>query len=177
MILQRFTLSKDPESGLKDQLANEKLAVGMSRRHAMNNPNFRSNLYCFPLSDNIYTYSVLIFCREDFYLLPHINDLIDRFVEHGFVLKWLKESGDFPMIHGIRGPQPLTTDHFLGALIYLAAGHTLALLVFFVEYLMRRRPFRFTKAYEKTDMIHAKKHRQNKGDVHQNTRRYPKARH
>lgn len=118
---------------------NYKLAVGLSREHALNNPRIsRSDLVCFPMASNIYTYSVIMQTRQDFYLLEHINTFIDRFVEHGMIANWDKryQNNSWIRVHvgGDAMPQALTVNHILGAILILGVGLSLAILEFFVEF-------------------------------------------
>lgn len=140
MILEHFTLCPDIERCLEELKINMKLAIGLSRQHALNNPRIRrSDIFCFPPSNNIHTYSVLMPTREDFPLLPHIDDLIDRFVEHGLIYLWNRNSQNYTtmrLMHKYKGPQALTVDHLLGAFVILAIGLVSATSVFSIEYLI-----------------------------------------
>lgn len=140
MILERFTLCPDIEMCLMEQRTDRMMAVGLSRQHALNHPRFsRSVISCFPHSNNIYTYSVLMQARGDFPLLPHINDIIDRLVEHGFIDLWNRESQNYSSVRSMQtdeSPQPLTVDHVLGAIVVLAVGLGLAIIVFAIEHLI-----------------------------------------
>lgn len=137
MILERFSFCPNIEKCLAEIRKNTKLAVGLSRQHALNNPRIhRSDTVCFPQASNIYTYSVLMQARQDFYLLPHINDIIGRAVEHGLVVNWMEKSQNYTSIRlivGSTGPNPLTVNHVLGAIVVMAAGLGLAILSFAVE--------------------------------------------
>lgn len=137
MILERLSLCPDIEKCLVEIRTNTKLAVGLSRQHVLNNPRIdRSDTFCFPHASNIYTYSVLIQTRQDFSLLPHINDIIERLVEHGLVYNWIERSQNYTSIRlnvGSTGPNPLTVNHVLGAIVVMAVGFALAILAFVVE--------------------------------------------
>lgn len=137
MILERFTYCPNIEACLLETRTDTKLAVGLSRQHAFNSPHIhRTDIFCFPHDSNIYTYSVLMRARIDFYLLPHINHIIWNLVEHGFVYNWLEQNQNYTSIRKnakSTGPNQLTVNHILGAIVVLTVGLILASLVFIFE--------------------------------------------
>lgn len=143
MVLKHFEFCPNIEICLAELNTNTKLAVGLSRQHALNNPRIsRSALFCFPMASNIYTYSVMMQSRQDFYLLDHINTIIDHMVEHGLIFLWNKQnqnctSKEKSMGNGL--PQALTINHMLGAIVILVVGLHLAIGVFVLEYFIISR--------------------------------------
>lgn len=136
MVLERFSLCSDIEKCIRELNWNGQLAVGFSRQHALNNPDIgRHDIHCFPSSSNIYTFSVLMNTRQDSNLLPHINDLINRFVEHGFVSIWERRSQNATIVSMIERVHPLSVEHILGAVVVLGVGLTLAIMAFAIEWL------------------------------------------
>lgn len=80
--------------------------------------------------------------RQDFYLLDHINTIIDHMVEHGLIFLWNKQnqnctSKEKSMGNGL--PQALTINHMLGAIVILVVGLHLAIGVFVLEYFIISR--------------------------------------
>lgn len=118
----------------------EKLAVGLSRQHALNHPDISpSRIYCFPWQHNIYAYAVVIQTRPDYYLLPAANELIRRFLEFGLIELWNRQSqtklAKYKDI-AINKNATLTFDHIIGAIIVLIVGLTISILIFCLEQLL-----------------------------------------
>lgn len=149
MILERFSHCPNIEICLLNLKTDNQLAVGLSRQHAMNHPLItRNEIFCFPPSENIYTYSVQMNAREDFNLLPRINELISRFIEHGFISRWIRRSQRTIFNIESHEPHPLTINHILGAMVSFAVGITLAMLTFVIESLyalLRKKQSAHTK--------------------------------
>lgn len=143
MVLENFIPCSNVDRCLAEIKENYKLAVGLSRRHALNNPRInRGNLFCFPPTSSIYTYSVVIQTREDFYLLNNMNVFIGQYVENGLIVLWYRNSLNLTTIEeDDEQPEPLTVHHMLGAIVVLAVGLCLATLTFVVEHLnyLRKR--------------------------------------
>lgn len=49
-------------------------------------------MFCFPTSNNIYTFSISMLATRDFHLLPKINEVIRSILEAGLFRKWQTES-------------------------------------------------------------------------------------
>lgn len=79
---------------LKDVTKNRSKAVAISREHAKNTrlTIADDDFYCFPPTDNIFVYSVVIIATKDFHLLSKFNKLIRRISESGLLSKWHKDS-------------------------------------------------------------------------------------
>lgn len=136
MVLEKFVPCSNIDRCLAEVKDNYKLAVGLSRKHALNNPRINhGNLFCFPSKSSIYTYSVVIQTIDDYYFLNKMNTLISQFVENGFIVLWYRNSLNLTTIEEDDGqPQSLTVHHMLGAFIVLAAGLLVATLTFVAEY-------------------------------------------
>ncbi|XP_058056145.1 uncharacterized protein LOC131207544 [Anopheles bellator] len=114
------------------------LAVAVSRAHSSNARSIgEADMYCFPKTANIYTYSVGMLAKKDFHLLPKINDLIRRISESGLLGKWQKESEKIRVDRGDEsdGQTILRLDHIEGAFLLGAVGLALSLLAFLAELL------------------------------------------
>lgn len=79
---------------LLDVTRNRSKAVAISREHAKNTrlPITDDDFYCFPPTDNIFVYSVVIIAKKDFHLLSKFNELIRIISESGLSSKWHKDS-------------------------------------------------------------------------------------
>lgn len=77
-----------------DVTKNRSKAVAISREHAKNTrlPITDDDFYCFPPTDNIFVYSVVIIAKKDFHLLSKFNGLIRTIFESGLLSKWHKDS-------------------------------------------------------------------------------------
>ena len=125
-----------------------KTAIAVSRAHSKNIPLMMSNddMYCFPKTDNIFTYSVVMLMRKNYHLMFKIDDLIRQITESGLLSKWQKESEKIQKIthDGSKadGSIILKIEHvagaFLLALIGLACA-TVAFLLEWITYLMGKK--------------------------------------
>uniref|UniRef100_A0A182J2K2 Putative ionotropic receptor ligand binding domain-containing protein n=1 Tax=Anopheles atroparvus TaxID=41427 RepID=A0A182J2K2_ANOAO len=129
------------------------LAVAISRAHSSNSRLIgEAEMYCFPKTDNIYTYSVSMLAKKDFHLLPKMNDLIRRISESGLLGKWQKESEKIRIDAdveedevGADGQTTLRLDHIEGAFLLGAVGLGLSLVAFVAElvYYRAKRNYRW----------------------------------
>lgn len=128
-----------------------KLAVAVSRLHAMNTPIISpSELYCFPRTRNIYSYSVAMPMKSDFHLMPFINYYIRQLFEFGLIERWHKLSLSLAANEEIKkilnkaasGENDrlvvLTVAHIMGAILIMTFGHILAMIAFLSEILTER---------------------------------------
>ena len=78
---------------LMDVTKNRSKAVAISREHAKNTrlPIAEDDFYCFPPTNNIFVYSIVIIAKKDFHLLSKFNELIRRISESGLLSKWHRE--------------------------------------------------------------------------------------
>lgn len=132
--------------------SDEKLAVAVSRLHATNTLVIsQSQIFCFPRTKNIYSYSVAMPIRMDFHLLPTINYNIRQLLEFGLIERWNKLSQSIAaneeikksLAHASEGNDShlvvLTIAHIMGALMIMFFGHILAIIAFGLEQLVHRR--------------------------------------
>ena len=127
---------------LRELHSNNKLAVTISRAHAINSPVIsKSEIFCFAKEKNVYSYSVTMFTKRNYHLLSKMNSIIRRVMEFGLIQKWERDSDELQELKlSMAEADPsddelvvLTVSHIAGALIVLAIGNVMALLVFFVE--------------------------------------------
>lgn len=127
----------------------EKLAVAVSRLHALNTLVIsQSQIFCFPRTKNIYSYSVAMPIRMDFHLLPVINYNIRQLFEFGLIERWNKLSQSIAANEEIKKSLAmasegkdshlvvLTVAHIMGALLIMSFGHLLAIIAFAIEQLV-----------------------------------------
>nr|UVB79169.1 ionotropic receptor 87a [Heortia vitessoides] len=91
-------------------------------------------IYCFPESDNLYKYGVVLLARKWFPMLERFNNIIRSVSENGLIDKWNKEL----LIHtvsveGTSTIEPLGIQHLLGAFMFIGFMYTASILVFLVE--------------------------------------------
>lgn len=71
----------------------ENVAFAVSRQFAMNNVNVpQDDIYCFDVSENIYSYFIVMYIRKDHYAYQHIFDITQRALEAGLFVKWSRDS-------------------------------------------------------------------------------------
>lgn len=146
-VRNNFRICEVPDDCLKQLLADETLAVAVSRLHAKNTPAIsQTELYCFARSANIYSYSVAMPIKLDFHLLPQINNVIRQLFEFGLIERWDKLSQAIAssaeivkMLKADGGGNGshlvvLTVAHIMGAILIMIFGHLVALIVFLAEH-------------------------------------------
>lgn len=127
------------------------LAVATSREHAMNNPVLpKTNVFCFPKTDNIYSFSVAMLTKKYFHLLPKMNSIIRRVSEFGLLQKWAQDNSaaTLKLMQNQQkseseddndGLVVLTVGHITGALIIMFLGHIVAVCVFIGELIVAKK--------------------------------------
>lgn len=137
----------------------DNLAVSVAREHALNCPVIsQTDLFCFPKTNNVYSYSVTMLTQRQFHLLSNINSIIRRVMEFGLIQKWEKDSNQLQQLRlqieanaagktttGTNDGEEavvLTVDHIEGALILMFGGYALALVTFVAEVLLNMRCMR-----------------------------------
>lgn len=93
-LLDSFLVCDDIDDCLKHLTldANDDLAVGVSRRHAMCSSLFTNHdFFCFDRGQNIANYTISLAIRNDIELISNINKVIRRVLEGGLVVKWQRE--------------------------------------------------------------------------------------
>lgn len=138
----------------------EKLAVAMSRQHAMNAkiPLNNDEMFCFDKADNIFSFSVVMLFKKDHHLLPSMNLYIRRITESGFILKWKLDSEYLKFKEVIKKQfdgddreKPLTLNHLLGMYLMMCVGISLSIFAFAFEwlvyYLAQKRKILFVQRY------------------------------
>lgn len=138
---------------------NDKLAVAISRQHAINArvPLNDEDMFCFDKSDNLFSFSVVMLFKNDHHLLPLVNMLIRRITESGFILKWKADSEFFKFMEEIKlrdpheNAEPINLGHLLGSFALMVIGLSLAIVAFVFEwlayYLVRKRRNKFVQNY------------------------------
>ena len=133
---------------LMDVAKNRSNAVAISREHAENTrlPITADDIYCFPPTDNIFVYSVVMLVKKNYHLLSKINENIRIISESGLLSKWQKDSEQIDAFndeltntnknnnnpHG-SVQMKLKMEHVEGAFLLVIIGLVLSTLVFFME--------------------------------------------
>lgn len=151
-VRKNFEICYYTDECLKRLEYDEKLAVAVSRLHAENTPAIsRSEMFCFPRSRNIYSYSIAMPIKLDYHMLPVINYNIRQLFEFGLTERWNKLSQSIAANEEIKkilnqaasGKDDqlvvLTVPHIMGALLIMSFGHFLALSTFFIELWINRK--------------------------------------
>lgn len=137
---------------MKRLVYDEKLAVAVSRLHAENTPAVsRSDMFCFPRSKNIYSYSIAMPIKLDYHMLPVINYNIRQLFEFGLTERWNKLSQSIAANEEIKmvlnkaadgnddSLTVLTVPHIMGALLIMSFGHFVAASTFLIELWVGRK--------------------------------------
>lgn len=118
----------------------EKLAVGGSRLHIFNSPEYStSNIYCFQRRHAIGTYQGFLHIRKTFGLRSKVNEVIQKLFNGGIFVKWMWDNDRKPKYEPV--DEPPITMHFehlrfglmilcLPGLIFTAATFSAELIVF-----------------------------------------------
>lgn len=133
---------------------NSRVAVAVSRKHASSMFDIDTEVYCFPRSNNIYSFSISMLTRRYYHLLPAINEKVRLMLESGFIRKWdvenrlskiklekdvLKEGEDELFQSGRdKSSKVLTIEHVQGAFIIGGVGALIAIIGFFAELIIHR---------------------------------------
>lgn len=134
----------DVDSCLEQLKWDDHVAVSISRLRAHNCERIRySEMHCFSISENIYTYSQALRTAKKYEFLPYINLMIRRCLEVGLIDKWHRDSSMYRNDPKLKLDRriSLSVTHIGAALLLLFCGLSIATLVFFVE----RIVFRNTK--------------------------------
>nr|AXY83437.1 putative ionotropic receptor 1 [Conopomorpha sinensis] len=116
----------------------ENFAVVASRRQAVYMDQKLGKgaplLYCFPESNNLYKYGVVLLARKWFPMLERLNNIIRSVSENGLIEKWNEEL----FIHSVGGDEtsviePLGSQHLLGAFMFIGFMYAASVLVFIGE--------------------------------------------
>lgn len=71
---------------------NDDLAVGGSRQHILNCPEYTpSKIYCFKYRDNVANYQPSLLIRKGFHLKSRIDQIVRRLFEAGIFEKWAQD--------------------------------------------------------------------------------------
>lgn len=91
-------------------------------------------IYCFPESDNLYKYGVVLLSRKWFPMLQRFNSIIRSVSENGLIDKWNEElllrRGN---VEGASTIVPLGIPHLFGAFIFICLMYIASVLVFIGE--------------------------------------------
>ncbi|KPJ17694.1 hypothetical protein RR48_07178 [Papilio machaon] len=134
--------------GVRRAAFDRNFAVVSSRRQAeyqdQNLGKGTSYIYCFPESDNLYKYSVVLLARKWFPILDRFNSIIRSVTENGLIEKWNREL----FIHrsnveSVGTILPMSIQHLLGAFAFILIMYVLSTLIFiselFLGYINRRK--------------------------------------
>ncbi|XP_049877903.1 uncharacterized protein LOC126375103 [Pectinophora gossypiella] len=94
-----------------------------------------SLIFCFPESDNLYKYGVVLLARKWFPMLERLNSVIRSVSENGLIDKWNQEL----FIHtvsteGASTIEPLGVPHLLGAFMFIGLMYGASVFLFLGEF-------------------------------------------
>ncbi|XP_013193679.1 uncharacterized protein LOC106137409 [Amyelois transitella] len=91
-------------------------------------------IFCFPESNNLYKYGVVLLARKWFPMLGRFNNIIRSVSENGLIDKWNQElfirRGS---VEGASNIVPLGIQHLLGAFMFIGFMYAASIGVFFAE--------------------------------------------
>nr|ARO76464.1 ionotropic receptor 1 [Conogethes punctiferalis] len=124
--------------GIRRAAQGRNFAVVSSRRQAVYQDQKLGRgkplIHCFPESDNLYKYGVVLLARKWFPMLERFNNIIRSVSENGLINKWNEEL----FIHTVSGEgtneiEPLSIQHLLGAFMFIGFMYAASILVFIME--------------------------------------------
>nr|XP_034834264.1 uncharacterized protein LOC117990877 [Maniola hyperantus] len=90
-------------------------------------------IYCFPESDNLYKYGVVLLARQWFPMLERFNNIIRSVSENGLIDKWNEEMFINNMHDGTNTILPLSIQHLLGAFMLIGILYVVSAGIFIGE--------------------------------------------
>jgi hypothetical protein len=156
---KKYIICKKLDDCFLESSKDKRVAVAISRSHALNNPlqlKDGADFFCFPVSDNVVIYSAVMLFRKFHHLLPMINEKIRTILESGLLSKWELDSvksGKKKSVdsgggggHGGGGPQvKLAYEHVEGAFLLIMIGLAASLVLFAIEltvsFLLKRKKY------------------------------------
>lgn len=155
-IRSRYTICKDLNKCMMRLKYDRHFAVATSLLHLRSyRPLADVDMFCLAQGqDRIFDYPVTIVAQQNFHLLPTINSLILRLIEHGIISKWKSDNMSFLMrqkseerrlyeqnfANGLPAPHDkaiiLSVTHVLGSIVILCVGHCIGVAVFLIELLV-----------------------------------------
>lgn len=124
--------------GIRRAALERNFAVVSSRRQAVYQDQELGRgaplIYCFPESNNLYKYGVVLLARKWFPMLGRFNNIIRSVSENGLIVKWSEEA----FIHraaaeGTSTIVPLSIQHLLGAFMLIGCMYAGSITVFLGE--------------------------------------------
>lgn len=138
-MIDGFSPCPELETCLQQLLHNDRLAVAISKRHAMSNSHIPDRkIYCFGESNQITNYPVAFLIRTDNPLKQRIEEIIEMAHQGGLMAKWTK---DFRRSKGKKhnehsGPIQFKLEHIFAANVYFILSHTAGTLTLITECLI-----------------------------------------
>lgn len=121
--LRKFIVCKNLDICLSSIEQNSKLAVAISRKHALNSHSISSiKISCFEDSEIIYEYPLKFLTTKNFSYLNELNKFILMASSSGFINKWIKDQQISTYFHSESQEKyynQITIEHFYGCLIIL----------------------------------------------------------
>lgn len=157
-MIERYKLCANLDRCLLELEQNVRLAVAVSRKHAMNSLHIpQSKIFCFADDQNLYSYPIVMYLSSNQSLLSRVNSFIRMSLETGLYAKWSRDNerigkknekreiDDRNNRHQRRHKQrlQLTFEHiFVGLCVYVI-GINLALILFILELTIHRKAHRY----------------------------------
>lgn len=124
--------------GIRRAAQDRNFAVVSSRRQAVYQDQKLGKgthlIYCFPESNNLYKYGVVLLARKWFPMLERFNNIIRSVSENGLINKWNEEmlirTAD---LEGASTIVPLSIQHLLGAFMFIGFMYGASVVVFIAE--------------------------------------------
>ncbi|XP_059050816.1 uncharacterized protein LOC131845742 [Achroia grisella] len=126
------------EEGIRRTALSRNFAVVSSRRQSMYQDQKLGKgetlIYCFPESNNLYKYGVVLLARKWFPILERFNTIIRSVSENGLIDKWNEEllihTSSVELTSTIAS---LSVEHLLGAFMFIGLMYIISILIFIGE--------------------------------------------
>lgn len=139
-VTRMLTICPDIDECLVQLADNDKLAVAVSRKHALNNaviPNWM--IYCFEDTKHFYGYPISLLMPQNHPLKLVINEHIQWALEGGLFIKWLSDSKvNFKQQSRIDyiSAHPVKFEQISIGWVFLLFFTSLAFIIFIVEHII-----------------------------------------
>lgn len=138
-MIDKFRLCPQVDDCLAELAVNDRLAVAVSRMHAMNNRRISQHMvYCFDGREKIIDYPISLMIASDHPMLKQTQLLTQRALEGGLLGKWLADSSPMEQTRREQNTndesRKQTIEHIMPAIMTYCLFLTLAIVAFIAEH-------------------------------------------
>lgn len=138
-MLEQYEVCSNIDNCLGHLAINNRLAVAISKKRAMNNPQIPNwKLYCFDDKQQIMGYPVVMLMQSNHIRVSNIRKLTQMAMEGGLIAKWFADSGRYANqpLYNDASPRKFSLDQLFLPLVMYVMFVTFAILAFIAEHLI-----------------------------------------